>query len=57
MRVSPGIAVFGPSRLSAVAAERQARGELHELPRPVHKVGAERMTMGNSGLASRRSRR
>jgi hypothetical protein len=28
MRVSPGIAVFGPSRLSAVAAERQARGEL-----------------------------
>jgi len=28
MRVSPSIAVFGPSRLSAVAAERQARGEL-----------------------------
>ena len=27
-RVSPGIAVFGPSRISAVAAERQARGEL-----------------------------
>jgi hypothetical protein len=28
MRVSPGVAVFGLSRLSAVAAERQARGEL-----------------------------
>ena len=28
MRVSPGIAVFGPSRLFAVATERQARGEL-----------------------------
>src|SRR5215218_6856280 len=27
IRVSPGIAVFGPSRLSAVAAERQARRE------------------------------
>jgi hypothetical protein len=28
MRVSPGVAVFGPARIAAVAAERQASGEL-----------------------------
>ena len=28
MRVPPGVAVFGPSRIAMVAAERQAKGEL-----------------------------
>jgi hypothetical protein len=28
LRVSPGVAVFGPARIAAVAADRQANGEL-----------------------------